>query len=82
MKHILIFLINVYQSIPFASHRYCRYTPTCSVYMEEAINRFGVFKGFYLGIKRILRCNPLSKGGYDPVVKEGEKWKNLNFYYY
>lgn len=45
----------------------CRFVPTCSEYAETAIERFGPAKGSYLAIKRILRCNPLCKGGYDPV---------------
>ncbi len=45
----------------------CRFYPTCSKYAEEAIEKYGPFKGSFLASKRILRCNPLSKGGYDPV---------------
>lgn len=46
----------------------CRYQPTCSSYMNEAIKKYGFFKGIYLGLKRVLRCNPFMKGGYDPVI--------------
>lgn len=45
----------------------CIYTPTCSQYSIEAIEKYGAFKGSYLTAKRILRCNPFAKGGYDPV---------------
>jgi putative membrane protein insertion efficiency factor len=45
----------------------CRFTPTCSEYMYEAVLRYGAVKGTYLGAKRILRCNPFFKGGFDPV---------------
>ncbi len=45
----------------------CRYSPTCSMYAMEAIRRHGVFRGFFLAVYRLLRCNPFSRGGYDPV---------------
>jgi putative membrane protein insertion efficiency factor len=45
----------------------CRFYPTCSNYALQAIEKYGPFKGSYLSIKRILRCHPFSKGGYDPV---------------
>lgn len=46
---------------------YCKYHPTCSEYGYQAISKYGVIKGSFMAIKRILRCNPFSKGGYDPV---------------
>ncbi len=45
----------------------CRFTPTCSEYMDEAVAKYGI-KGFFMGIKRVIRCNPFVKPGYDPVV--------------
>lgn len=45
----------------------CRFTPTCSQYMIDAIERYGIFKGVYLGVRRLLRCHPFHPGGYDPV---------------
>lgn len=48
----------------------CKFIPTCSNYGIEAIKTYGSIKGSILTIKRIMRCNPLSKGGYDPIIKE------------
>ncbi len=76
MKYILIGLIRVYQMLPFSSHNKCRFIPTCSNYGIEAINEYGSIKGTLLTIKRIMRCNPLSTGGYDPPVKEKKYEKN------
>ena len=67
MSNLIIKLIRLYQKIPFKTHDICRYTPTCSEYMIIAIKKHGLIKGIYLGIKRILRCNPLGSYGYDPV---------------
>ena len=71
MKYFLIGMIKVYQMIPFSSHLKCRFSPSCSNYGIEAIDRFGAFKGSVLIIKRIMRCNPFyKKCDYDPVPKE------------
>lgn len=51
----------------------CRFHPTCSEYMIEAVQIFGVFKGFYLGFKRLGRCHPMCEGGFDPVPKKSSK---------
>ena len=67
MKKIIIKLIKCYQNTPSHLHNLCRFTPTCSEYMITAIERFGVIKGGYLGIRRIIRCRPLGKYGFDPV---------------
>jgi putative membrane protein insertion efficiency factor len=50
----------------------CRYTPTCSEYAMEAVDRYGVLRGAAMAIVRVLRCHPFAKGGYDPVVRERE----------
>lgn len=68
MKKILIKLIKVYQKYLSPLKRTCcPYTPTCSKYGLEAIEKYGALKGGLLAVWRILRCNPFSKGGYDPV---------------
>lgn len=68
MKKFLIIGIRFYQKYlsPMKRAR-CPYIPTCSQYGIEAIEKYGVFKGGFLALWRILRCNPFSKGGYDPV---------------
>lgn len=75
MKYILLSFIGVYQMLPLKSHNNCKFIPTCSNYAIEAINTYGGIKGTILSIKRIMRCNPLSKGGYDPVIKENKNEK-------
>ena len=56
----------------------CKFYPTCSEYTKQAIEKYGCLKGSFLGLKRILRCNPFSKGGYDPVPPKKEKIKRRN----
>ena len=64
MKKILIGMIRFYQKNISPK---CKYDPTCSQYGLEAIERYGAFRGGLMAVWRILRCNPFSKGGYDPV---------------
>jgi hypothetical protein len=68
MKKLLIKLIVFYQKniSPCLGHQ-CKYVPTCSEYTKQAIEKYGAIKGTLKGITRILRCNPFSKGGYDPL---------------
>ncbi len=74
MKRPLILLIKFYRkSISPYTPPSCRYTPTCSQYGLEAIERFGAFKGGFMTLWRILRCNPFFKGGYDPVPEKKKK---------
>jgi hypothetical protein len=79
MKWLAKKLIRIYQSTLSFDHsfwakpelyRVCIHQPSCSEYTYQAIDRFGVFKGSWLGFQRILRCNPMSKGGYDPVPEK------------
>jgi len=73
MKYFLIGLIKAYQMTPLSTHSMCKYTPTCSNYAIESIIEYGSLKGSFLTIKRIIKCNPFSKGGYDPVIKKEVK---------
>lgn len=70
-KNILILLIKFYKKMisPIFEHLgvHCKYYPTCSEYSKQAIEKYGVTKGCFLSLKRILKCNPFSKGGYDPL---------------
>jgi putative membrane protein insertion efficiency factor len=68
MRRIVITLIRLYQQI-VSPHlgRSCRFEPTCSEYMAQAVAKYGIFKGGWMGIRRIGRCHPLHPGGYDPV---------------
>lgn len=71
MKKVLIALIKFYKNaISPHTRAHCKYYPTCSQYGLEAIERFGALKGGALTAWRILRCNPFSKGGYDPVPEK------------
>ena len=78
MKRALLWLIRFYRSaISPRKPDMCKYIPTCSQYSLEAIERFGAFKGGLLTLWRILRCNPWSRGGYDPVPEKKDKRKKL-----
>ena len=68
MKKVFLLLIRFYKAAisPYLPNA-CRYTPTCSEYAAQAIEKYGALKGGFMALKRILRCNPFHKGGYDPV---------------
>lgn len=71
MKKVLLKILNVYKKVisPWISAKgyNCKFYPSCSEYTRQAIEKYGCFKGCFLGMKRILKCNPFSKGGYDPL---------------
>lgn len=76
MKNIILKILKFYKTNPvvrsimmnFPMNVFgCRYSPTCSEYMYEVVKKYGVGKGVWMGSLRILRCNPFSKGGFDPV---------------
>lgn len=66
-KNIEVLLIKLYQKFvsPMLGEHRCIFYPTCSEYTKQAVDRYGIIKGNILGIKRILKCNPFSKGGVD-----------------
>jgi hypothetical protein len=68
VKYIFIFLIKIYQrTLSRALPSACRFYPSCSEYGVQALQRYGIFKGSWLTVRRIARCHPLNPGGYDPV---------------
>lgn len=83
MKRVLIWMISFYRKYlsPLKSTK-CPYFPSCSQYGLEAVQKYGAIKGGLLSIWRILRCNPFSKGGYDPVPSmKTKKEKNVKTFY-
>ncbi len=69
MGRVFIYLIKLYRKYisPLKGRPTCKFYPTCSQYAIDAIEKYGIFKGMLLAIWRILRCNPFSEGGFDPV---------------
>jgi hypothetical protein len=69
MRFLVAGLLGFYKAAisPFLPPA-CRFEPTCSVYTRQAVEKYGVMRGTWMGLKRILRCQPFCKGGYDPVV--------------
>lgn len=68
IKKFFLALVRFYQrAISPYTPRSCRFYPTCSQYTYEAIQEYGALKGFWLGLKRLLKCHPFHPGGYDPV---------------
>ncbi len=78
MSYIFVKIIRLYQIIlsPILGSN-CRYHPTCSQYMIDAINEWGILKGGILGIKRIAKCHPLGSKGFDPIPKKMKGKENV-----
>lgn len=76
IKKIVLFPVYLYRRfISPLSPPCCRFTPTCSQYCIDAVNEWGVIRGLSLALWRVLRCNPWSAGGYDPVPKNPKRRK-------
>ncbi|EKE16235.1 MAG: hypothetical protein ACD_11C00024G0003 [uncultured bacterium] len=84
VKKIVLLLIAIYQKTISPDHgwlsrffptRICRFHPSCSHYTHQAVERFGVFRGLFLGSKRVLRCHPWNDGGFDPVPEKNNMKK-------
>ena len=67
IKTLLLKLIKIYQYFSKFTPPVCRFTPTCSEYTRQAIEKYGALKGLWLGLKRISKCHPFHPGGYDPL---------------
>lgn len=77
MKRFILSAIKFYQRfsffhlsifrVLFMTDKICRFVPSCSEYTYQAVEKYGIFKGLFLGLKRIVRCHPWNKGGFDPV---------------
>lgn len=77
MKRLLTALIGFYRRCisPVKGGACCRFEPSCSAYALEAVEVHGALKGVLLALGRVLRCNPLCRGGFDPVPPKG-RWRN------